>query len=261
MARDHEAPERQAKKPRLHLKAAATALNVTAQEGQREAAQLNNGERVQDEGEAEGQLGGRVQHLSVLRGALWRWCEEGKLRALTTFLAGVTAASRLSSPPGAQLRQPTCRQGGPPTPAPVPVTPLGHALALFQTRGGRAQPQRRCGKCPASLAPGTMAQTQPAPHSGRLPWKALPRAVPTRTFQLVSFLNLLGSRNPQSTCSSDEPPFSTPHSPLLCAPNTAPHCAPLCVALAQQPTRHCVAPRALRGAAAVSPPWSPTSKG
>lgn len=163
MARDHEAPERQAKKPRLHFKAAATALNVTAQEGQRQAAQLNNGERVQDEGEAEGQLGGRGQHLSLLRGALWRWCEEGKLRALTIFLAGVTAASRLSSPPGAQLRPPTCRQGAPPTPAPVPVTPLGHALASFQTRGGRAQ----MWEAPREPGPWTMAQTQPAPRSGR----------------------------------------------------------------------------------------------
>lgn len=77
----------EAKQPRPHFKAVATAPNVTAQEGQREAAQLNNGEWVPDEG-GRGSARGRVQHLSVLRSASCPWCEEGKLPAPTTFLGG-----------------------------------------------------------------------------------------------------------------------------------------------------------------------------
>lgn len=121
---------------------------------------------------------------------------------------------------------------------PRPPRSPAHRWATLWPHSKLEADGRRCGKRPVSLAPGRWRRHSRHLAPVGLPWKALPRAVPTRTFPLVSFLNLLGSRNPQSTCSSDEPPFSTPHSLPLCAPNTAPHCAPLCGALARQPTRH-----------------------
>lgn len=167
MARDHEAPERQAKKSRLHFKAMATALNVTAQEGPREAAQLNNGEWVQDEGEAEGQLGGQGPAPECTAELLCRWCEEEKLPALTTFLAGVTAVSRLSTSrrraalANVQAGQATHARPGPRHTAGATLWPF-----IPNSRWTDAAPAQMWEE-PVGLAPGTMVADTAGTSFGR----------------------------------------------------------------------------------------------
>lgn len=123
------------------------ALNVMAQEGQREAAKLNKGEWVQDEGEAEGQLslGGRVQHLKVLRSALRRRCEE---ETCGTYHIRGWAQGSVHVPQGQSRAGQRAGRAGRPRPPWCPVTALGPPLASFQTRGGRAQPSADVGSAP-----------------------------------------------------------------------------------------------------------------